>query len=126
MKRERVIGELKDLHSNIRRIIEEPPGDPTEIIAELEWSEESSIAMVVVDQSDPHLHRETQETYFVERGPLTLYVGEKVHILEAGDHFIIEPNTPHWARGNEAWVKVISTSGWRARDYYPVKETKKG
>ena len=97
-----------------------PVDNPSEIICEIESSNdhpEYSIATAVIDQSAPHHHLRSVETYKVERGQLILTENGIEMTLEEGDTHTIYPPTVHSARGNATVVKVKSEPGWTAQDH---------
>lgn len=76
-----------------------------------------SVAVAVIDKTEPHLHKVTTEVYEVQKGELDLKVNGKTFHLTQGQSFTIQPGEIHEATGNETWVKVTSKPGWRAKDY---------
>ncbi len=108
-----------------KKIVKLPKDNPTEIICEVEPTEENpqrSVADAVIDQSVPHLHQESTETYRILEEDVTLFI-EADHIdLKTGDVFQIPPGNLHWAVGNSALVRVISEPGWKAEDHILVEK----
>ena len=119
----RVIGQLeKDYPS--KKIIKNNEKNPTEIVCEIDPIEKHpnySIAVAIVDQSIPHYHKKTTETYEVLKGELTLTLDNKDKLLKKGDKVTIKPNTIHSAKGKETWIKAYSKPGWVHEDHILVK-----
>lgn len=121
-----VIKQLKKEYPS-RRIIKNSNTNPTEIICEISPTEENpdySIAIAVIDQSIPHYHKKTTETYEVLRGKLILKIRGKETLLKTGDKVTVRPNTIHSAKGKETWIKVYSKPGWLFRDHILVEKNK--
>lgn len=53
-----------------------------------------------------HVHHETDETFFVLQGELTVFTGGQVHTLGPGDYAFIPRGTPH-AQGNQTQSETI-------------------
>ena len=85
------------------------------------------IAVVEVQESQPHHHNRTRECYLLLRGRVEVFVNGDSTILERfGDRIVIPPGVPHWARavgggGQPAVVAVISDPPWTPEDHHPVK-----
>ena len=106
-----------------RNIVQLPPENPTEIICEVEPTSEHpdySMAVAVIDKSEPHYHRVSTETYAVLRGRLTLKLANREVVLHPGVNYAISPNTVHSAEANAAWVRVTSRPGWTPEDHILV------
>lgn len=104
-----------------KTIIPNRPTNPTEIICEIEPTHnhpEYSIAISVLDRSEPHLHKCTVETYMVLKGELDVFLNGILHKMKQGDTLVIPVNTVHYAVGNETWIECRSEPGWRADDMY--------
>lgn len=54
-----------------------------------------------------HVHRQTDESFYVMSGSLTLFVDGKTHHLEPGDYAYIPRGTPH-AQGNVTESDAVS------------------
>lgn len=124
MKVEELLKELKSKYPN-KNIVLDPPKNPTEIIVEIEPTEdnpESSIALAIVGKSRPHYHKKSTEIYEVIKGKLTLHIGNKEKSLKKGQKATIKPNVIHWVEGNEAWFLTHSKPGWTFKDHI-VTET---
>lgn len=122
MDKERVIESLSARFPG-RKIVRLPEDKPTEIICEIEPTEDHpdySVAVAVIDQSEPHLHNDSTETYKILGGEVTLFLGVAPVKLRAGDVFQIPPGTVHWATGNSSVVRVRSDPGWRPSDHILV------
>lgn len=120
----KVIKQLKKEHPS-KKIIKNIDNNPTEIICEIEPTEEHlnySIAIAVIDQSIPHYHKVTIETYEVLKGELILTLNGKNKLLKQGDKITIKPNIVHSAKGNETWVKTHAKPGWIFEDHIIVSQ----
>ena len=95
-------------------------GRITELVAELGISPDgqSSTAMAVIDRASEHYHRVTTERYVIERGTLRVHIDGKQHELREGQEITITPGKRHFAEGNAAWVRVVSTPPWTPDDFY--------
>jgi len=118
---------------NVRKVTEELkrkyPGNgiimndkdnPTEILCEVDPSSDHpdySLAVAVIDKSQPHAHKRSKETYKVIRGNLVLCIDGKKYKLNEDEEMIIEPGKTHWAEGNETWVECYSEPGWTFEDH---------
>src|SRR3989344_7639226 len=114
MQAESVVEEFKQRFPG-RNIVMLPAENPTEIICEIEPTEEHpdySIALAVVDRSEPHHHEKSVETYLIEEGTLILHVEDEQIILKEGDTYVVNPTSVHWAEGNATHVRVESRPGW--------------
>ena len=92
----------------------------TEILCEIDPTSlhpEYSIAIAVIDESLPHHHEKTTETYEIISGKLKLFIDGQEHILKTGEKIIVKPGQKHFAKGTETWVKVTSRPGWKASDH---------
>lgn len=118
MNVQKVISSLKSKYPG-RNIIQN--GEPvSEVVCEVEPAEEHpsySVAVAVIDRSEPHLHRQSEEEYEVIKGKLELDKGGNKIVLIEGDKIKINPGEVHSALGQETWVKVYSRPGWRAEDH---------
>jgi len=103
----------------VKKIILNPPKNPTEIICEISPTSEhpeNSIALVIIGKSKPHYHKKSTEIYEVQIGILTVYVNGKKHILNEREKITINPNIIHYVEGNEAWFLTHSSPGWAHED----------
>lgn len=108
-----------------KNIVRNPQDNPTEILCEIEPSSEHperSLAIAVIDNIQPHYHKETEEVYEVTKGILNLFVDNKKYVLKVGDSFTIKPGLVHWAKGDETWFKVSSKPGWIFEDHILVNK----
>lgn len=124
MNLKKVIEDLKTEYPG-KEIILDPPENATEIIVEIEPTKdhpEKSLAMAVVGKSKPHYHKKTTEIYEVTRGELNLYIDGKKHVLKEGENMTIEPNTVHYAEGDETWFLTHSKPGWTFEDHILKEE----
>ncbi len=53
-----------------------------------------------------HIHHETDETFLVLQGELTVFIGGQVHTLGPGDYAFVPRGTPH-AQGNRTQSETI-------------------
>lgn len=123
MKVGKIVSELKTKYPG-KKIILDPPENPTEIICEIEPSindEESSIAIAIIDESKPHYHNKATEFYEVLKGNLIITINKKEYKLKKGDKITIKPDEIHSVKGNETWVNCISKPGWKPEDHILVK-----
>lgn len=98
----------------------------TEILCETKPSSEHpkySEAIAIIDESQPHHHKVTTETYKIISGRLRLFVDGEEIAMVAGEEYSIESNKIHWAIGDETWVLVKSTPGWPKEDHHLAETT---
>jgi len=119
MNAEKVIKQLSKKYPG-KKIFKNNEENPTEIICEIEPAinhPEKSIAIAVIDKSEPHYHKKIKEIYKVIKGNLTVNKNGKNFHLKEGDSLIIKPGEIHFALGKEAWVKARSKPGWTIKDH---------
>ena len=79
------------------------------------------LAVAVIEESAPHHHGRTRETYTLIEGKLEVHCGDDVHILEQpGQSIEIPIGVIHWARhiGNiPAHVTVLTIPAWTLQDH---------
>jgi len=124
MNTQKIIKELQQKYPG-KKVILNPPENPTEIICELSPTSEhpeSSVALAIVGSSKPHYHKNTTEIYEAQKGILTVYVNGEKHILQEGEKITIKPNTIHHVEGDEAWFFIHSNPGWMFEDHIVVEE----
>ena len=83
------------------------------------------IAIVDVQQSRPHFHRLTLETYTVVQGDLDVSVNGQHHVLHPGDVIKIMPGVVHSARSltsSPARITVTTIPEFSVDDYYEVSQ----
>jgi len=110
-----VIQKLQKQYPN-KTIIKNDEQQPTEILCEIDPPSEHadySVVISIIDKSNPHKHNKTTETYKVLHGILTLYIDEKMILMNEGDIYVIPPKHVHWAEGIETWVECKATPAWR-------------
>ena len=118
----KVIAELEKKYPG-KAIFKNGSSNPTEIICEVEPSSDHpdySVAVAVIDQSQPHYHKKTFEIYEIIKGKLELTVDRKVFKLSQGEVFKIPTGKIHSTRGDETWVQVTSHPGWTPEDHILV------
>jgi len=116
MNVERVVSELKRKYPG-KKIILDPPENPTEIICEIE----NGIAIAIIDESRPHYHKKATEFYEVLQGDLIITIDKRKYKLKKGDKITIKPGKIHSVKGNETWVSCLSKPGWKSEDHVLVK-----
>ena len=120
MNAESVIAELSSLYPG-KPLKLLPEANPTEIVCEFDPPDDHpdwSLAVAVIDRSQPHFHNKTTETYHVLRGELMLHVGDEELMMFEGQHYTITAGRVHWATGNETWVEIYCTPGYSADDHH--------
>ncbi len=123
-----VQAQIARLRREFRRcsIISLPADNPTEIICELRRYSpnfDQSEAIAVIEESQPHVHNKTTETYRVEEGTLDLQLGTERLILMPKSMVIILPGVMHWARGvgGPVRVRVVTAPAWTPEDHILMK-----
>lgn len=119
MNIQRVIKELKKQYPG-KKIIRNKKTNPTEIICEIDPTEEHrdySSTIAVIDQSIPHIHKVAVEEYEVMKGVLKVVKDGREYVLHEGDKLVINPGVVHHALGQETWVKVYARPGWKPNDH---------
>lgn len=120
----KIIKELENKYPG-KPIFKNNEKNPTEILCEVEPTSDHSdysLAIAVIDKSNPHFHNFLTERYKVIRGDLTLHIEGNKIVLKDGDEYTIEPKKIHWAEGNETWIKCHAKPGWTPEDHHLVKE----
>lgn len=115
----KVVAKLKKDYPE-KKIFEHKEDDYAEILCEVEPSSDHpdySLAVAVIDKSQPHVHKQSRETYKVTKGHLSLYIDNDRHELEEGEELIVEPGQVHWAEGKETWIECYSEPGWQFKDH---------
>lgn len=125
MNTQKIIKELQAQYPG-KKVILNPPDNPTEIICEIEPASdhpERSIALAIVDKSKPHYHKKSTEIYEAVKGILTVYKEGKKHVVHEGEKLTIEPNVIHYVEGDETWFLTYSSPGWTFDDHilFPQK-----
>src|SRR3989344_3446540 len=109
MNTKKITEELKKEYPG-KNIIFNLEKNPTEILVEVEPASEHpeySIAISVIDKTEPHTHHKTAEIYQVLKGTLTLVKNGRSTVLKEGEVDIIKPG--------EVVQDHIPTSGEAAR-----------
>jgi mannose-6-phosphate isomerase-like protein (cupin superfamily) len=100
--------------------------NPAEIIYEVTTYKNGlpfGIAIADIQQSEPHYHNVTIETYTVVQGELEVSLNTEPHILHPGDVIKISPGVIHSAKSlNEtpARITVTTIPEFSQDDYYPA------
>ena len=71
----------------------------TELLRPEDGARRMSLAIARLDEGQstrPHLHRTSDEIYYIQRGEGVVYVGGKGHRVKAGDFLYIAAGTVHW------------------------------
>ena len=124
MNSKKIIQELQVRYPE-KKIILDPPENPTEIICELEPTSDHpdrSTALAIVGKSKPHYHKKSTEIYEAVKGTSTVYKGGKKFMLNEGGKITIEPHIIHYVEGDEAWFLTYSEPGWTFEDHIVVEE----
>lgn len=116
------IRELEQMYPG-KTVLKLPLINPTEVICEVEPSTDHpdrSLAVALIEKSQPHFHAKSTETYVLKQGSLRLYVeGEKKpRELIIGQPSIVLPWQVHYAEGEGALVEVGSKPGWTQADHF--------
>jgi mannose-6-phosphate isomerase-like protein (cupin superfamily) len=56
----------------------------------------------------PHLHRNTQESFYVLDGAFTFVCGDQEVVAEAGSYLLVPPGTPHVLRANTSRGRLLT------------------
>jgi len=116
MDKQKVIQQLKEKYPG-KNIAE----NPNEILCEVNPTQEHpewSMAIAIIDQTQPHKHEVQTEIYEVIKGELKIIKNnQQEYILQAGDKLTINPGEIHQAIGNETWIKCHSRPGWFPEDH---------
>jgi len=122
MNSKKIVEELKKKYPG-KKIIKFPEDNPTEILCEIDPATnhpEKSVAIAIIDKSEPHYHKKTTETYKVIKGNLSVVIDGQKNKLEEGGSLSIKPRDIHYAIGDETWVKIYSEPGWIPEDHILV------
>jgi len=114
-----IIEKLKAAYPG-KKIILNDKNNLTEIVCEIDPTSlhpNYSIVIAVIDQSIPHYHKITEESYEILKGELTLWINDQSYVLKEGEKMSVKPGLTHWAKGDETWVKVSSHPGWTKEDH---------
>lgn len=120
MNVERVVAELQETYPQAN-ILLLPKTQPREIVCEIDPGAnhpQYSLAVAVIDKSEPHYHRNTVEIYRILKGQLKLYVNNEEHLMFEGQEYTVVPGTVHWAEGDETWVEVYTNPAWSPDDHH--------
>jgi quercetin dioxygenase-like cupin family protein len=69
------------------------------------------------DQTPLHVHRDDDESFYVLEGELTLWVGDDMRVLRAGDAAFAPKRVPHTVRVGDSgarWLVTSSPAGFEA------------
>jgi mannose-6-phosphate isomerase-like protein (cupin superfamily) len=120
MDAQKVLAELQQQYPGAH--IKQLPADaPKEIVCEFDPSAnhpEWSLAMAVIDRSEPHYHNRIVEIYRIVRGQLKLHVNHEEHIMYEGQEYTVTPGVVHWAEGDETWVEVYCSPAYTQEDHH--------
>jgi quercetin dioxygenase-like cupin family protein len=62
------------------------------------------------DQTPLHVHRDTNEGFYVLEGDLTLWSGDETHVLRAGEGVLAPKGIPHTLRVGESGARWLVAS----------------
>jgi mannose-6-phosphate isomerase-like protein (cupin superfamily) len=116
------------------KIVRIPEKNPKEVVFEImkDPKGQFGVAVAIIAESKPHLHKKTWEGYRVLDGELALFYDGQHKILgpsqeiELDGHlmgvgfYVIHPNQHHWAKaiGKPAIVLVVSSPAWSPEDHH--------
>ena len=118
---DKVVAELERRHPG-KTIILNTPENPEEIVCETEPGEEKSAAVGVIDRTRLHYHKELTEIYEVTKGELMMHLDGVKHVIREGEKIEMKPGVRHYAIGDETWINVYSTPGWKPEDHILVQD----
>ena len=119
---------MKDLEPTIDpRLYQNKKTFPAETVYEVTTARDGlpfGIAIADIEQSQPHVHRVTTETYTVVQGSIELALDDERIALYVGDVAVIRPGVVHSARslaeGQAARITVTTIPEFSPDDYFPV------
>jgi len=118
---------MKALEPNINpALYQDKVDNRAEIVYEMTTHQKDlpfGIAIADIQQSEPHYHKVTMETYTVVQGDLEVRLGAESHILHPGDVIKIPLGVIHSARSlrdTPARIIVIAIPAFSMEDYYPA------
>lgn len=123
MDAEKIVSRLQIKYPG-KTILQLPFKNPKEIICEAEPTTdhpEYSVAVAVIEDSEPHVHRLSTEKYKVVEGEVNLFVDGEPRAMKEGVEYTIKPGKVHWAVANSATVEVTSNPGWTLSDHILIK-----
>jgi len=123
VREERIVETLRKKYPG-KAITERPGFFPAEFLCEVDPSSDHSdysLAVAVIDESAPHVHHKTTETYTIIEGTLVVYKNGKSFRMTEGEKLVIKPGEVHWAKGHETWIECYSEPGWTIEDHILVK-----
>jgi quercetin dioxygenase-like cupin family protein len=62
------------------------------------------------DRTPLHVHRDTDEGFYVLEGELTLWAGDETHVLRAGDGLLAPNGIPHTLRVGDSGARWLVAS----------------
>ena len=82
------------------------------------------IAIADIEQSQPHVHRVTTETYTVVQGSIELALDDERTVIGVGEVAVIRPGVVHSAQSigddHAARITVTTIPEFSPDDYFPV------
>lgn len=123
MNVDKVVEELEEKYPG-KKIILNTPENSEEIICETEPGVEKSVAVGIIDKTRLHYHKVLTEVYEVTKGKLVMYLDGVKHEVEEGERIEMKPGVKHYAFGDETWINVYSTPGWKPEDHILVADGK--
>ncbi len=120
---------MKDLEPIIDpRLYQNRKDFPAEVVYEITTKKNGlpfGIAVADIQQSQPHFHKHTIETYTVVQGDIEVTLGTEQRILHVGDAIQILPGVIHSARSlgeTPARITVTTIPEFSPDDYLPVSD----
>jgi quercetin dioxygenase-like cupin family protein len=118
---------MKELEPNINpSLYINMKANPAEIVYEITTNKNGlpfGIAIADIQQSEPHYHNVTIETYTVVQGNLEVRLNTESYILHPGDVIKILPGVTHSAKSlgeTPARITITTIPEFSQNDYYPV------
>ena len=62
------------------------------------------------EETESHLHRRSQEIYYILEGAGTMWLGEEQIIIRPGDAILIPPAVPHRVRAESRHLRILCIS----------------
>ena len=116
---------MKELEPTIEQSLYQNRKDfPAETVYEITTQANAlpfGIAIADIQQSQPHFHKVTAETYTIVQGDLEVSLDSEQHVLHPGDVIKISPGIVHSARsldGTPARITVTTIPEFSPEDYY--------
>ena len=119
---------MKDLEPTIdARLYQNRKAFEAETVYEITTARDDlpfGIAIADIEQSQPHVHRVTTETYTVVQGSIELALDDERTVIGVGEVAVIRPGVVHSARSigddHAARITVTTIPEFSSDDYFPV------